>query len=187
MCRKWKNINIYENLPYKYSISDDGKVLNEDRKVLVRPVIKKSGNAEVQLSRTCKCNVEDLVEILFNGKNIENKLKEKIKQKVSAEKTIENKIKEYLFKKGHLYFKVHGSSFMEPGISDIIACICGRFVAIEVKATGKKSNESAQQKIFGNNVIKSNGLYYLVDSLEEVVEIVEGIEAYEHKSIEENI
>ena len=75
---------------------------------------------------------------------------------------------------------------MEPGISDIIACVCGRFVAIEVKAPGMKRNESPQQKIFGSNVIKSNGLYYLVDSLEEVIEIVEGIENVESKTKEQN-
>ena len=94
----------------------------------------------------------------------------------STEKALENKIKDYLFERGHLYFKVHGSKFMTPGISDLICCICGVFVAMEIKAPGKKNTESEQQKVFGSNVIKSNGLYYLIDNFEDAVEIITGIE-----------
>jgi Holliday junction resolvase-like predicted endonuclease len=89
------------------------------------------------------------------------------------EKSVENKIKEYLFNKGIYFFKVHGSKFMEPGIADIIACVDGHFVGIEVKRPGAKNEQSAQQKVHERNLIKSGGTYLLVDDLQEVVDYVE--------------
>ncbi len=204
---EWRDITLFDDLPYTYQISNKGNVYNKTRKVFLRKSVKQNGYEEVQLSKNHYCLVHRLVASMFieNTENkpyvnhkdgnktnncvenlewvteTENAIHYQKQLKHSSEKVLENKIKDYLFKKGHLYFKVHGSNFMEPAISDIIACICGRFVAIEVKAPGLKRNESPQQKIFGSNVIKSNGLYYLVDSLEEVVELVEGIERDETK------
>jgi hypothetical protein len=89
------------------------------------------------------------------------------------EKTVENKIKDYLFEHGIYYFKVHGSKFMEPGISDIISCVNGRFVGIEVKRPGAKREQSAQQKVHERNVKKSGGIYILADCLEDVTSVIE--------------
>ena len=89
------------------------------------------------------------------------------------EKAVENKIKDYLFSQGIYHFKVHGSKFMEPGIADIICCLDGSFLGIEVKRPGAKNEQSPQQKIHEENVKKSGGTYLLVDSLEEVVNYVE--------------
>lgn len=86
------------------------------------------------------------------------------------EKDIENKIKRWLSSKGIYHFKVHGSSFMPPGIPDIIACVNGMFVGIEVKNAGLKRNQSEQQKIHEELIIKSGGRYILADSLENVQE-----------------
>lgn len=89
------------------------------------------------------------------------------------EKSVENDIKAYLFSKGIYHFKVHGSQFMERGIPDIIACVNGYFVGIEVKRPGAKNEQSEYQKIHERNIKKSNGIYLLVDSLEEVIDYVE--------------
>ena len=202
---EWRTISIYNDLPYEYQISDKGRIFNKTRKVFLRPSLKANGYLEVQLSKKHYCLVHRLVASVFidnpddkpfvnhidgdktnnNKNNLEWVTESENVQhyyktiRTSSEKVLENKIKNYLFEKGHLFVKIHGSKFMVPGISDILACICGRFVAIEIKAPGLKSHESPQQKIFGENVIKSNGLYYLVDSLDEVIELVEGIEAEE--------
>ena len=96
------------------------------------------------------------------------------------EKSVETKIKDYLFQKGIYFFKVHGSKFMPIGIPDIVCCICGKFVGIEVKRPGAKNEQSEAQKIHERNIKKSHGTYLLVDSLEEVIDYVE------HCSKEEN-
>lgn len=70
-------------------------------------------------------------------------------------------------------FKVHGSKFMEPGIPDIVACVNGKFLGIELKRPGAKNEQSEQQQIHEANIKTSNGVYLLADSLEEVVETVE--------------
>lgn len=49
------------------------------------------------------------------------------------EKKVENKIKKYLDSIGAYYLKVHGSAYQPAGTPDILCCINGRFVAIEVK------------------------------------------------------
>ena len=87
-----------------------------------------------------------------------------------AEKKIETQIKNWLTEIGAYWFKVHGSSFMEPGIPDIVCCINGHFVGIEVKDKGKLYNQSSAQKIHEININKANGIYILADNLETVKE-----------------
>ena len=72
-------------------------------------------------------------------------------------------------------FKVHGSKFMEPGIPDIVACIKGNFVGIELKRPGAKNEQSDHQKIHESNIRKSEGYYLLADNLQEIKEFVEKI------------
>ena len=61
--------------------------------------------------------------------------------KIAAEKNFENKIKAYLKSIGAYFIKTHGDRFSKVGTPDIIACIKGRFVAIEVKAENGKPSE----------------------------------------------
>lgn len=49
------------------------------------------------------------------------------------EKTIQNAIKRYLAEIGAYCIVTHGSRFSKRGTPDIIACLNGRFIAIEVK------------------------------------------------------
>ena len=92
------------------------------------------------------------------------------------EKVVEDKIKQYLFENGFYYFKVHGSKFQVAGIPDIVSCIYGRFVGIEVKRPGAKNEQSEQQKIHERNIKKAGGVYLLVDDLSEVISFVESLE-----------
>lgn len=86
------------------------------------------------------------------------------------EKVIENKIKDCLASRGNKiwFFKHAASASMKKGIPDIICCICGVFVGIEVKqANGTQSDE---QKVVERNIREAGGEYWLVFSFEEFVD-----------------
>lgn len=60
---------------------------------------------------------------------------------MAAEKLFENKIKEFLKEQNAWFIKYWaGSRFTKEGIPDILCCINGHFVAVEVKSqTGRPS------------------------------------------------
>ena len=60
---------------------------------------------------------------------------------MSNEKAFENKIKAFLKSKGAYFIKTHGDRFSRVGVPDIIACVNGHFVAVEVKAENSKPSE----------------------------------------------
>lgn len=57
---------------------------------------------------------------------------------VGPEKTFENKIKRFIEDKGGWQVKFFANSYTKNGIPDILACINGYFVAVEVKAANGK-------------------------------------------------
>ena len=72
-----------------------------------------------------------------------------------TEKSIENKIKQYLSKLNVYHYKVHGNGFQRSGIPDIIACINGKFLGLEIKKPG--GIVSKLQNINIENIKKSKG------------------------------
>ena len=60
---------------------------------------------------------------------------------MAGEKTFENKIKAYLKSIGAYFIKTHGDRFSKVGTPDILACVNGHFVAVEVKAENGKPSE----------------------------------------------
>ena len=60
---------------------------------------------------------------------------------MAREKLFENKIKSYLKSIGAYFIKTHGDRFSRVGTPDIIACINGNFVAVEVKAENGKPSD----------------------------------------------
>lgn len=75
---------------------------------------------------------------------------------MAQEKSYENKIKAYLESIGVYYIKTHGDRFSKVGTPDIIACINGYFVALEVKATTGKPSEL---QLYHLHKITSSGGY----------------------------
>lgn len=53
---------------------------------------------------------------------------------MAAEKIFENKIKRMLKDRGAYFVKFFANRFTKSGVPDILACVNGYFVAIEVKA-----------------------------------------------------
>lgn len=61
---------------------------------------------------------------------------------MGAEKQFENKIKSYLTTRGAWFVKYWaGAQFTKSGIPDILACVNGYFVGVEVKAQNGKPSE----------------------------------------------
>ena len=60
---------------------------------------------------------------------------------MAQEKVFENKVKAYLKSIGAYFIKTHGDRFSKVGTPDILACVNGYFVGIEVKAPNGKPSE----------------------------------------------
>lgn len=86
---------------------------------------------------------------------------------MTPEKKVENSIKKYLDSLGAYYLKVHGSAYQPAGTPDILACINGHFVGIEVKrAVGGKV--SALQKLKMKEINNAGGLAFAANDVEVV-------------------
>lgn len=89
---------------------------------------------------------------------------------MASEKTIENNIKKYLDSLGAYYEKIHGGSiYQSAGIPDILACVEGRFVGIEVKKeSGGKVSALQEFKI--KQIESAGGVGIIARSVQEVQE-----------------
>jgi len=70
---------------------------------------------------------------------------------------------------GH-YYKIWGGPYQQAGIPDIIGCVEGLFVGLEVKQPGKKPSEL--QEIELQNIRKAGGIAGVVTSVEEAIKLV---------------
>ena len=91
---------------------------------------------------------------------------------VLPEKQVENEIKHYLDNIGAYHIKTLGGS-VPAGTPDILACVNGVFVAIEVKKP-KGGVVSALQKSKLKKIRKAGGVSMVAKSVEEVKEVLRG-------------
>lgn len=73
---------------------------------------------------------------------------------MAQEKQFENKIKSFLKDNNCWVVKYFSNSYTKRGIPDLLACVNGHFVAIEVKASNGKPSEL---QIYNINKIKESG------------------------------
>lgn len=79
---------------------------------------------------------------------------------MAEEKIFENKIKDFLKKHNCYYVKFFANSFTKTGVPDILACVNGHFVGIEVKAQNGKPSELQYYNI--RKIRESGGCAYIV-------------------------
>lgn len=80
---------------------------------------------------------------------------------MASEKQFENKIKKYLKDHGAYFLKYWaGAQFTKSGVPDILACVNGYFVGIEVKAQNGKPSELQLYNI--QQIRKAGGFAYVV-------------------------
>ena len=83
------------------------------------------------------------------------------------EQEIQDKIMDYIKSIGGLPVKFNNIGiYAKAGVSDILACIKGRFVAIEVKRPGQKP--SSLQINFIDAINKIGGFAFWADNLQDV-------------------
>lgn len=86
---------------------------------------------------------------------------------MTKEQDIQTSIMNYISSIGGLPLKFNNIGiYAKAGVSDILACIKGRFVAIEVKRPGKKPTQLQENFIKAVNTV--GGLGFWADNLDEV-------------------
>lgn len=92
-----------------------------------------------------------------------------------SEKQFENKIKKYLKDCGAYRVKYFGCNYSEAGTPDILACVNGYFLAIEVKAQNGVPSELQLAKIA--EIRKAGGFAYVVypSGWEQLKDIIHGL------------
>lgn len=94
---------------------------------------------------------------------------------MALEKMFENKIKRYLKERGCYCVKYFGCNYSTSGTPDILACVNGYFLAIEVKAPEGKPSELQLVKI--DEIRKAGGFAYVVypSGWERLKDIIDGL------------
>lgn len=91
------------------------------------------------------------------------------------EKNFENKIKNFLKKENCYFFKFWGTMYTKAGVPDIIACVNGRFVGIEVKSDVGRPSEIQLVNI--NQIHQCLGFAVVVhpEGFDDLVEMIRAI------------
>lgn len=102
-----------------------------------------------------------------------------MKDPIQKESTIVRRIMKWFKSQPDCFcWKEHGGMYGTAGIPDIICCIGGRFVALEVK--NEKGKTTKLQEITLNAIHRAGGYAAVVRSLDEVKTIVAAVKEAEH-------
>lgn len=73
---------------------------------------------------------------------------------------------------GGLWIKIHGGPYSSEGVSDIIGCLAGKFIAFEVKLPGKEKTLTRLQQKFIDKVKAQGGIAGMVTSFEDCCKLL---------------
>lgn len=89
------------------------------------------------------------------------------------ESALVNKIKNKLSTSlGGSWTKIHGGAYQRNGISDLIGCVEGKFVALEVKVPGREGTLTKLQERYLEEIRKAGGIAAMVSSVDQAIDIV---------------
>lgn len=95
---------------------------------------------------------------------------------MGVETLFAHKVDKYLKSIPNLWFlNVYGNAVQRSGIPDRIICYKGKFIGIELKRPDGKGTEYNRQKIEGIKIKRANGIYAVVESLDDVRKILSDI------------
>lgn len=89
------------------------------------------------------------------------------------ETRLQRKIREALTKRfpDLFMYKVHGGPYQRAGVPDLIACLDGKFIGLEVKVGNNQATALQAQTL--EKIRQAGGTAGVVRSVEEAVELVE--------------
>lgn len=89
-------------------------------------------------------------------------------------------IKAHLTDRGHRVFKIQGSdeSFQEVGIPDLLCCVHGWFVGLEVKQSGGEA--SPRQLLILRQIYEAGGVAGIVESVAQVASLLGTLDREAH-------
>lgn len=93
-------------------------------------------------------------------------VRNKITGNQHLEADIVKQIRDILARCGARSIKIHGGNYQEAGISDLLVCLDGKFVAIEVKKPGGKMTLLQEQ--FQHDIRAAGGIAFVATSAEDV-------------------
>lgn len=98
---------------------------------------------------------------------------------MAQEKQFEQKIKNFLKSQNCYYVKYFGCGFSQAGVPDILACVNGHFLAIEVKA--ERGRVSELQRINIEHINNCGGVALVVkpSNFEELKQIIFKLKKHE--------
>jgi len=71
---------------------------------------------------------------------------------------------------GGRWIKIHGGPYQEKGVSDILGCLDGVFIAIEVKMPGKENKVTDMQARFLRQIKRNGGITLVATDIDEVID-----------------
>ena len=86
------------------------------------------------------------------------------------EQDVQRKIIKYLESLGAWTVKTISTN--KRGTPDVLACLNGQFIAIEVKREGKLNTVSPIQQFQLDKIVEAGGIAVAADSLEKIIEII---------------
>lgn len=97
--------------------------------------------------------------------------------RAQPEKKLTDKIIAALRKEGAFAVKIHGGTFQSRGLSDIVSCLDGFFISLEVKVPGKEKTVSDLQRKKLWQIYDAGGVGMMVTSVEEALRVVRDVKA----------
>lgn len=118
---------------------------------------------------------------------------------MASEKLFENKVKRWLHEQGIYaagtpknkmeavngwFFKVWGGGYQKAGIPDLLICVNGFFIAVELKAQNGTASELQKLNTSRINAARGIGIILYPDGFEDFKKIVKGvIECNSHTAV----
>lgn len=98
---------------------------------------------------------------------------------MAAEKTFENKIKKQLESKGYWFVKFFANAYTKVGVPDILSCVNGYFLGIEVKAPNGKPSELQKYNIRCIEQCHGIGIVLYPDQYDDFLKLLECLSEHE--------